>query len=232
MRLAGLGDPHANLPGLQACLGDARERDVDGYLVAGDLVGKGPLPGETLDVVRDLDAPTVRGNVDRRVLEVQPGDGMPGWTADQLTGAQRAYLSSLPETLRLERAGWDVLLVHGSPLADDDFVFPSITEPALQRKLDGAEPDVLVCGHTHLPFHREIGGVHVVNVGTAGLPYDGDPRPSYVTIELGDAVRVETHRVSYDVDQVVEAVRARGNPGARPAVFRSGTVNGIGDRGD
>lgn len=231
MRLACLADPHANPFALEACLKDARQRGIDGYLVAGDLLGKGPLPGEVLDRVRELDAPTVRGNVDRCVLEakVDEAGGVPEWTAAQLSGQQRAYLSSLPATERLEREGFGILLVHGSPLSDEDYLFPSITEPALARKLDGRDPDVLVCGHTHLPFHRRIGGVRVVNAGTAGLPYDGDPRPSYVTMELGDTVSVDIHRVDYAVKRVVAAVREQGNPGATPAVYRSGTINGIGD---
>lgn len=233
MRLACLSDPHANPFGLEACLDHARERDVDGCLVAGDLVGKGPLPGEVVDQVQELDAPAVKGNVDRRVLEVEPdaSAGMPKWTAAQLLDAQYAYLSSLPETQRLERAGWDVLLVHGSPLSDEDYVFPSITAPGLERKLDGLDPDVLVCGHSHLPFHREVDGVHVVGAGTAGLPYDGDPRPSYVTLELGDEVRTQIHRVGYDVEDVLAAIREQGNPGTPPAVYRSATVNAIGDPG-
>lgn len=231
MRLACISDVHGNPWGLEACIEHAQRLDVDGYLVGGDLVGKGPKPGEVIDRVRELDAPCVQGNVDRRVLEVmpEPRGGMPGWTAAQLSAGQHAYLSALPEREQLERAGFDVLLVHGSPLSDEDFVFPSITEQALARKLDGAEPDVLVCGHTHLPFHRELGGVHVVNAGTAGLPYDGDPRPSYVTLNLDGEPQAEVHRVPYDVDEVVQAVRDQGNPGARPAVYRSGTVNGIGD---
>jgi putative phosphoesterase len=230
VRLACLADSHANPYGLEACLTHARERDVDGFLVAGDLVGKGPLPAETLNLIRELDAPTVKGNVDRRVLEgdIDETGGPPGWTAAQLDGGQRAYLSARPATIELERGGWDVLLVHGSPLSDEDFVFPSITEPALQRKLDGAEPDVLVCGHTHLPFHRELGGVHVVNAGTAGLPYDGVPRPSYVELSLGEEVEARVHRVDYEVERIVEAVRERGNPGARPVVFETGTINGVG----
>jgi len=217
VRLACVSDPHANPHGLEACLDHARERGVDGHLVAGDVVGRGPLPGETVDRVRDLGAPTVRGNVDRRVLEVEPdaNAGMPKWTAARLSPGQRAYLAGLPETEHIERAGREVLLVHGSPLADTDHVFPSVTSRALERKLDGQGPDVLVCGHTHLPFHREVAGVHVVGAGTAGLPYDGDPRASYVTLDLGDEVQATVHRVDDDVNRIVDAVRERATPAPR-----------------
>lgn len=235
MRVACLSDIHANQPALAAALDHAREREADEFLVAGDLVGKGPHPGAVVDAVAKLDAPTVRGNVDSRVLEAEPspGGGMPRWTASQLSTSQREYLASLPGELRLELAGLDVLLVHGSPLHEIDFVFPSITERALDRRLRGRErPDVLVCGHTHIPFHRQIGGVHVVNAGTVGLPYDGDPRPSYVMLELdGEEVEATVHRFPYDVGALAEELERAGTPGVSPAIYRTGTITGIDDPG-
>lgn len=232
--LACVSDVHANLPALEACLDHARDRDVDGVLFAGDLVGKGPQPGSVVDRFVDLDGPAIRGNVDRVVLEADsdPDDGGPAWTAAQLSPDQRDVLEDLPATWRGEVAGRDVLMVHGSPLGDTDFVFPSLTGRALESKLDGADPDVLVCGHTHLPFQRTIDGVHVVNCGSAGLPYDGDPRPSYVTLTLGpEAVAASVHRFEYDVERVVEAVEEADAPLAPAATYRTGRVVGLEDPG-
>lgn len=199
--------------------------------MAGDLVGKGPTPRAVVERLAGLDAPTVRGNVDRRISQVDAdeGGGMPAWTAAQLTSPQRASLEALPEQLELEIAGWDILLVHGSPLSDTDFVFPSITERALDGKLKGRAPAVLVCGHSHLPFQRQIGDVLVVNCGSAGLPYDGDPRPSYVMLDLDrDGGRKATvHRFEYDIDATVEALERSGLPDSLASLYRTGTLTGI-----
>lgn len=232
--LACVSDVHANLPALEACLDHARDQDVDGFLFAGDIVGKGPQPGSVVDKLPDLDGPAIRGNVDRVVLEAEPepDGGGPGWTAAQLGPDRRERLEALPGTWRGEVAGRDVLMVHGSPVGDTDFVFPSLTGRALEVKLDGADPDVLVCGHTHLPFHRTIAGVQVVNCGSAGLPYDGDPRPSYVTLTLGsEGVKARVHRFEYDVERVVEAVEGVDAPLAPAATYRTGRVVGLEDPG-
>lgn len=234
MRLACVSDVHANPFGLKACLGHAGEQGVDGYLVAGDLVGKGPLPGPALDRVADLDAPTVQGNVDRSVLAAEPvpDGGTAAWTAARLSEQQRDYLDGLPREIELTVEGLDILLLHGSPLADDDYVFPTITEPALERKLDGRDVDVLVCGHSHLPFHERLGNAHVVNAGTAGLPYDGDPRPSYVLVDIEDgSLEATVHRVGYDVPRIATAVEEQNSPGATPSAYRAGTMDGTGDPG-
>lgn len=232
MRVACLSDIHANAPALEACLDHARDRGAERFLVAGDLVGKGPFPGDVLDRLAQLDAVTVRGNVDRRVLTVDPDleAGMPRWTAAQLSDDQRAYLEALPAEATLELAGHGVLLVHGSPLGDTDFVFPSITEQALAKKLGDETPRILVCGHSHLPFHEELDGVNVVNAGTVGLPYDGDPRPSYVMLDVEPgSVEAAVHRFRYDIEAVVERIEAEGTPGAPVRLYRTGTLLGIGE---
>lgn len=232
MRVACLSDIHANAPALEACLDHARDRGAERFLVAGDLVGKGPFPGDVLDRLAQLDAATVRGNVDRRVLTVDPDleAGMPRWTAAQLSDEQIGYLETLPAEMELELAGQRLLLVHGSPVHDTDFIFPSITPQGLASKLGGREPDVLICGHSHLPFERAIGEVHVVNAGTVGLPYDGDPRPSYGMLDLEpSSVDATVHRFEYDVEAVVERIEAEGTPGAPVRLYRTGTLLGIGE---
>jgi predicted phosphodiesterase len=99
-------------------------------------------------------------------------------------------------------AGKRLLLVHGSPLGDTDYVYPSLTARALAAKLGAARPDVLACGHSHIPFTRRIAGVRVVNAGSVGRPVDGDPRGSYALVELdrGALARARIVRFPYSGD--------------------------------
>ena len=66
MRVAALADVHGNAPALDAVLHDVRAADVDLVVFCGDLTW-GPLPNETLALVRALELPArfVRGNADR-----------------------------------------------------------------------------------------------------------------------------------------------------------------------
>ena len=68
--------------------------------------------------------------------------------------------------------------------------------------------DVIAFGHTHLPWHRKVGGMHFVNTGSVGRPKDGDWRAGYVLLCVGEGpVNVEFVRLKYDVDEAMRAIR-------------------------
>jgi len=62
------------------------------------------------------------------------------WAALALGDAEPEWLGSLPTGLRFAAERIDILVVHGSPLADTDYIFPSITAPALLAKLGEPRP--------------------------------------------------------------------------------------------
>lgn len=242
MRAALLSDVHANLPALRAALEVADRAGADRLVVAGDLVGDGPHPVEVLALLRERGPDAVRGNVDRKVLAL--GDrrgrlrrrlaGARGqkanrvWTALRLleSAPERAWLEALPAERTLSLGGLPVLLVHGSPLGDTDYVYPSLTARALRGKLDGRaapRPAALVCGHSHVPFARRVDGVLVVNCGSVGRPADGDPRGSLALLELADGgARVQLVRFPYPVDEVADALRIREVPGIEAEEYGEG----------
>lgn len=221
MLIALISDIHANLPALKAALEDAASRGAERFLCAGDLTGYGPFPSEVCRLLWERDIPAILGNYDEKALAAirNPADlrkkMKPGkwkildWTRTNLDKQARAYLASLPLAHRetLPR-GVKVLVVHGSPLSIEDTVYPSITSYGLKAKLAGEKPDVFVCGHTHIPFVKRVGGVLVVNCGSTGHPVDGDPRPSYamVRIEAGRKPTGRIIRFDYPKKEVIQAI--------------------------
>ena len=219
--IACLSDIHANLPALEAAVEDARARGAVTILCAGDVIGYGPFPNEVCAYLEKSDILTIAGNYDRKVLEaVTSGDdaglALPKkkrelltWTASHLKKTSRNFLGSLPE--QLEQAlpeDRSLLMVHGSPLSNDDDILPSITTRAMKMKLGELNPDILVCGHTHIPFVKKFGGTLVINCGSAGLPVDGDPRPSYALLSTdGDGAGARIVRFEYDVRLTVMALK-------------------------
>jgi hypothetical protein len=78
-----------------------------------------------------------------------------------------------------------VLLVHGSPRKINEYLFEDRPDASLERLMDSTGVDVLVCGHTHLPYHRILpSGRQVINAGSVGKPKDGDPRACYLTLSM------------------------------------------------
>jgi predicted phosphodiesterase len=120
--------------------------------------------------------------------------------------------------------GRKLLVVHGSPISNDDDIYPSITAESFKAKLGDTHPDILVCGHTHIPFIKRIGGVLIVNCGSAGQPVDGDPRPSYAVVSI-DGTKVNAHiiRFNYDVNEVVTALKNTSLPKGVQKDFTDGT---------
>jgi putative phosphoesterase len=210
MRVAALYDIHGNLPALEAVLA---EIDVETVLVGGDAV-LGPMPKETLALLREREATFIRGNCDREVAA--PGEGDEVWTRrarwahEQMGDEELAFLRDLPHPLALEVDGLgDVLFCHGSPRSDEE-ILTAITPPKrLDPILDGVNQDLVVCGHTHAQFDRLVGDRRLVNAGSVGMAYEGEPGIAAWAL-LGPTV--ELRRTPYDIETAVELVRASGFP--------------------
>ena len=236
MKVAFLSDLHANFPALCRALEGARRDGAERIFCAGDLVGFGPHPTEVVRLLMEEQVGCILGNLDRKVLaaphkakklrkRVRRGDDpQAAWAAMNLGPAERAWLEGLPPGLKLDLGGLRVWVVHGSPLSDTDYVFPSITAEGLLSKLGEERPDVLVFGHSHIPFSRRVALVHVVNCGSVGRPVDGDPRGAYALCDFPGKGRFgcKIVRFDYPLDALVADLKARKPPASRPQEWLRG----------
>ena len=228
-RVALLSDIHGNLTALEAVLADiARQGPFDGTVVAGDLVWAGPWPAEVVDLTRASGAIVIQGNTDaffRRSME----DPAPGkregrfaehltWMMDRLGPERTRYLAHLPFSHRIAPApGHDLLVVHANPQDLERAIMAKASEAELDGLLlaDGGDLDwdALAFGHVHTPFTRAWRNRILVDVASAGLPMDGDPRAVYaiLTWDRGHW-QAEHRRVRYDVPVVVQQMRTGGMP--------------------
>jgi predicted phosphodiesterase len=212
MRIAALYDIHGNLPALEAVLAEV---DADAILVGGDAV-LGPLPKGTLDLLRGRNATFIRGNCDRAV-----GGGVPDddpwvervrWAREQLDEDDLTFLRGLPHplTLDVDELG-PVLFCHGTPRSDEE-IFTAITPPKrLDPILDGVRERVIVCGHTHVQFDRLVGDRRLVNAGSVGMAYEGEPGIAAWAL-IGPVV--DLRRTRYDAASAAAVIEASGFPGA------------------
>jgi putative phosphoesterase len=197
MRVAALYDVHGNLPGLEAVLAEVPDGAT---IVIGGDVAAGPFPGETLERLRALGDRVrwLRGNADRELTPGEAGRAPANvleWVRGRLTEEQIAFLHDLPPTLTLEVEGLGrVLFCHATPQNDED-VFTELT-PAerVAPVLAGVEADVVVCGHTHMQFDREVEGVRVVNAGSVGMSYEDEPGACWALLGPG----VEHRRTPFE----------------------------------
>ena len=137
------------------------------------------------------------------------------WAHDALGDDRVAWLRRLPAERRLRADdGTMVVVCHASPGSQtsgfDQALDPSVTIERVSR----TDARVIACGHTHLPEIRDLGWKLIVNDGSAGYVFDGDPTASWARIDIADGeVQAEIQRTDFDVLAVANAISARGLPG-------------------
>ena len=206
-----LYDVHGNLPALEAVIADAEAAGTEGWILGGDYALFGGWPAETVERLRALErASWIRGNGERWTCD--PGAAPDNPVVPGAVAFSRAALgedtiddlASLPFSLPCE----GILVCHGSPRSDVDSFAPE-DDGRDEDLLEGTEARRVLFGHTHVPFARVTGGgVELVNPGSVGMPFDGDPRAAYAL--LGDDGRIEHRRVEYDHAASAARVRAIG----------------------
>jgi putative phosphoesterase len=245
MQFALISDIHANLQALQAVVADIERRHVaqpfDGIYCLGDLGGYGGQPNEVQEMVIACGYPTISGNYDQNVgfngadcgchyvkpFDIQMSHISFTWTKERTTDVNKEWLRGLPIEIRLESAGRRVLFCHGSPRDNTEYLFVNRSDGYLRQVTPGgradAHADVIVFGHTHVPYHRVVDSVHFVNTGSVGRPKDADPRAGYCILSVSaHAVTSEQVRLEYDIEKACSHLLTGGLPTYFAEYLRTG----------
>lgn len=233
IRIALIGDIHANLPALQAVISDAEQRGATHILHLGDLIGFGPYPEETLRLIRDKNANGITGNIDSDILSLRKNDCRKKvvsndvkmqalcWTRKQLSKDSRSYLLSLPREIRTRIGDTAILLTHGSPESTTGRIGPHTPDTELIAYAKATGVDLIVSAHTHIPFTRMVSECHFINCGSVGRPADGDPRACYCLLEV-NPLSICHIRIPYDIESVAGAIQKAGLPAIFCTMLRHG----------
>jgi putative phosphoesterase len=228
-RVAALYDIHGNLPALEAVLDEVSREGVDRVVVGGDVLG--PMQDETLRRLSALDVPVdcIHGNGERVVLaDIAGGDisevperyrAVIHWSAARLDSTHRTWIAGWRSQLCMDIRGFgSVLFCHATPRNDSECFTRLTAEDRLVPIFSGHGAAVVVCGHTHMPFDRTVGGVRVVNAGSVGAPFS-PPAGAYWLL-LGGEEGLTLRRTDYDFTKAAEAVRQTGYPLAEELCVR------------
>lgn len=213
MKLAIISDIHGNLPALEATLEHVDRWQPDVTVMNGDAVNRGPRSRQCWELLSGRFQKdgwlAARGNHEDYVAEWIDAKTKPGtplfeifrssfWTFQQLDG-RVSELDTLPQQVEVEGPDGSVVRVtHGTMLGNADGVYAQTPDDELRKKIAPA-PAVFCTGHTHRPLVRELNGTLIVNSGSAGTAFDGDPRISYAQLMWhGGRWRAEIVRVPYD----------------------------------
>ncbi|MDD4238862.1 MAG: metallophosphoesterase family protein, partial [Desulfotomaculaceae bacterium] len=135
----------------------------------------------------------------------------------------KEFLRNLPVEVCFRAGKFEVMIVHGSPLQLNEYLYEGAKPEYLMELLNIFHCDVLICGHTHVPYHKVLNpGKHVINAGSVGKPKHGDPQAAYVIIEFGETVEVHIQKVAYDVESMAMAGDLSGLPKEFAEALRTG----------
>lgn len=222
MRVAAIYDIHGNLPALEAVLQEIRRAKAELIVVGGDVL-PGPMPREVLECLLDLDVPVqfIQGNCEIDALAEMTGTGtvrfpeqvreIMRWSAQQIFPEYQPFITGWAKTLRIEIGGLGaVLFCHATP-RDDNEIFTRLTpEERLLPIFEGLDAAVVICGHTHMQFDRNVGSVRVVNAGSVGMPF-GESGADWLLLDAD----VQLRHTLYDFAEAAKRVRKTNYPQAQ-----------------
>jgi len=246
MKIAVMSCIHGNYEALDAVLLDIDRQKAEQIYCLGDLVGYGPFPHAVVEQIRSLDIPTVQGCWDEDIVEglnacecsypsllaEQRGRLAHEWTQENIYPETREFLAQLPLTLKSDR----LCFVHGSPHSNHEYLMPRMDAFTVLERVLAIDADVLFCGHTHVPYVRQLEGgqlqvkvrqpelgngedcssfqtplKRVINVGSVGEPRHGRPNATYVIYDT-DTGGVTLREVEYDYRKTCAAIIEKGLP--------------------
>ncbi|HEY8799418.1 MAG TPA: metallophosphoesterase family protein [Candidatus Limnocylindrales bacterium] len=237
--VAVLSDVHGNLAALEAVRKALKKEKPDAVIVAGDHVMNGPDPADVVDTLREMEASgatIVQGNTDVAVADFDYSaafpwftDGVPDmhvaaaeWAHDALGEDRVGWLRRLASERRLMLDDTMVLACHASPGSQTQGFDAQLDPSVMLERISRTDARIICCGHTHVPEVRDLGWKIIVNDGSAGYVFDGDPTASWALVEIdGDEIRTEIRRTEFDTMAVANAISARGLAGD---VYRAATV--------
>lgn len=214
MRIAVIGDIHANHIALERCLEWIYSHDIDGMIFLGDYVTDCPYPMKTIELLRNLPSKYktwfIKGNREDYLLKYrkepigwQYGSktGSLLYTYESLTSEALDWLESMPDKLDIHIEGSGTIsAVHHPPYYE--YLQKEPPSEKLQQTIADMTTDVLLCAHSHVPVVYEQNKRLIVNSGPLGMPNQMITDLSFAVLEHTDRWRAEIVRLPYDRDAV------------------------------
>ena len=226
--IALFGGAYGNVPALKACFEDARQQGAELRVFLGDATGCCGHSDAVIDLLLERCQVHIAGNHEVQAVAgaLTCGCGYGSVEDERLSCAAHAYaMQSLRDDQRTRLATWPqvglidtpqgrLLLCHGSPDQNNEFLYEStLDEARLGRWLEAANARGLICTHTGLPWIRHLAdGRFAVNAGVVGKPdHDGDPAVHYAMLRWTDGqAHIDIRRVAYDHDTWTDQMTAAG----------------------
>ena len=236
------GGPYSNLAATRAMRAEAERlgfapRQV---ICTGDVVAYGAEPEETTQLIRDWGIHVIAGNCEEQLAAGAADCGCgfdegsacdllsKGWypfANSRISTTSRRWMGELPPSLRFGHNGLQFRVIHGGVSQTNRFLFASQHDQLAEEVAD-ADADVIIAGHSGLPFITRVGQAVWFNPGVIGMPAnDGTPDVWYGLITpdpATGAVNFALRRLAYDYHSAAAHLRRHGHANGYARTFVTG----------
>lgn len=213
-RIAIISDIHSNIEALNAVLKDIDNNSIDIILCSGDILGYHTSPNEVIEKLKERDIIAIKGNHDVDILEKKFNNEKKldifRWSYDKLKKENRDWLNNLPLRYQEEIDGISIDMVHGSPDSIEEYMFQGGQN--IKKYAIDSEADLLIAGHTHLPWKAYYGTTFFINSGSVGKPKVGKPVATYAILSIHRGVIgiSSIKEIEYNFEKTAKSVEENG----------------------
>ncbi|WP_261513025.1 metallophosphoesterase family protein [Chryseobacterium paludis] len=243
IQIAIFSDVHGNLPALEVVLNDINERGITQKFCLGDLVDFAPWGNEVIEIIKEKNIPCILGNHDERIAFDLPVVPLNKHSQEEtiarfsaidhskkyITDENKSFLAELPFHLKLNykigKKYWNIQLVHSSLQSNDTYLYESENDKVFMEMLNASQSDVLVMGHTHLSFKKQMEGKWAINAGSVGRSKEENRLASYLILTLDEEkINPEIIQLEYPINEVIQKIEASEIPDYYAFFLRNGNV--------
>jgi predicted phosphodiesterase len=223
------GGPYSNLAATVAIKAQAHALGIppERTICTGDLVAYCADPVKTVELIRDWGIPVVKGNCEESLANDSDdcGCGFDEGSACSVLAVtwfeyasrlinkdQRRWMNDLPASIRFQYAGLDCLVIHAGVSNNNQFVFESDSLVEKSAQIRQAQADVIISGHSGIPFGQKVEAGYWLNAGVIGMPANnGSADVWYMLLESDSpGVLASWHQLSYPFKESQQSTRAAG----------------------
>ncbi|OGW18372.1 MAG: hypothetical protein A3G93_02505 [Nitrospinae bacterium RIFCSPLOWO2_12_FULL_45_22] len=237
MLIAIFGDIHGNIEALRVAYEAAITHRVEKIYHLGDLGGYAPFVNEVVDFLIEHKIEGIQGNYDEAVANNREHCGCKyenpfqaematlsfEWTKQHATQKSKDYMKGLPFDISFSCHNLTITLFHATPLKNNLYWYQERPDKFFRQMAMWADAKVMIYGHTHIPYRKDIDNKVFINAGSVGKPKDGNPGACVALVDITpDAIRTELLRLPYDVEKMAGAIIKSGLPKYFAEKLRSG----------
>lgn len=231
MQIAIFSDIHGNLPALEAVLNDIKLKGIEQKFCLGDLVDFAPWGNEVIEKIREENILCLMGNHDERIAFDIPVIPLSKHSEEETTARilaidhskqhisknNKTYLSQLPFHIKLNykigAKNWTIQLVHANLDNNNTYLYETESNEIFKKMLDQSQSDLIVMGHTHLSFKKQIDNKWAINCGSVGRSKEVNRLASYLILTINETELLpEIVQISYPLEKTANAIEKSNIP--------------------